>query len=652
MALNGWHRGEQLVHKKLGHEDDYNVMSLYQSIEGDLSGDDAVFHTTRLPFIPVATLDKSGRPWGSIFAGSEGKPGFVRNSRYSILSVDAKVWPGEPLIENAKEFRGDGSMLVAGIGIEFPTRRRNKFAGNVKKLEKDGDVFHMDLFVNEALGNCPKYINLRDLIPHPNTSPKVVHNVQNLDTSERLPDDVISFIKESDTVFLGTTYKARDDEAARYPSHLGMNQRGGRKGFIRVMPSDGRTVVLPDFSGNRFMTSLGNIEATPLASLTFVSFTTGDILYLTGKATNLFNFDAQLIMPLQNGLTAVYVTGYVYVSDALPVRQRPNTTAKTSPYSPPIRLLAEEETKSTLFTLSTHSKAITALLTRIVLHSPTIATFTWDASAQLPVVPGQAAILDFSPLLGARRYQHMAPMKPTSVNDDYIRTWTVSSNSSTATHTSFSLTMREKQGGAVTGALFSVVRKLAQAKPELLSDARPLGLKVGVVGVTGEFTLPAPPEADVADDELGIVVPHAVGGRAHPAIRLLWVAGGIGVTPFLAMLRGLEGSDYDIRLVLSTREPEVLVPLLEDALRGRKEKPRLVIDLFSGKPNPDLVLEGAELRRHTGRVTKAVFEYGGDQAKMREVYVCGPETFEKSVMAALEDLGVEKGKIKREGFEY
>lgn len=30
--------------------------------------------------------------------------------------------------------------------------------------------------------------------------------------------------------------------------------------------------------GNRFMTSLGNIEATPMASLTFVDFESGDIL--------------------------------------------------------------------------------------------------------------------------------------------------------------------------------------------------------------------------------------------------------------------------------------------------------------------------------------------------------------------------------------
>lgn len=48
------------------------------------------------------------------------------------------------------------------------------------------------------------------------------------------------------------------------------------------------------------MTSLGNIEATPLASMSFVDFSTGDILYLTGTARNFVGVEAQKIMPRQN----------------------------------------------------------------------------------------------------------------------------------------------------------------------------------------------------------------------------------------------------------------------------------------------------------------------------------------------------------------
>ena len=66
---------------------------------------------------------------------------------------------------------------------------------------------------------------------------------------DRLPGDLISFIHESDMTFLGTSYVALPHERQSNPSHLGMNHRGGRPGFVRVNPSDQRTLVLPDLSG-------------------------------------------------------------------------------------------------------------------------------------------------------------------------------------------------------------------------------------------------------------------------------------------------------------------------------------------------------------------------------------------------------------------
>ncbi|KAG6851841.1 hypothetical protein C0991_005555, partial [Blastosporella zonata] len=576
----------------------------------------ATFYSTRLPFLPIVTLDRPGRPWGSILAGSDGKPGFVRNTRYNTLSVDAKLWQGDPLLENSDGYKSDESMLVAGIGVEYSTRRRNKFAGKVANLKRSGNNIHLDLSVNEALGNCPKYITIRDLVPRPNTSPTILHQNLNLGLNERLPDDVVSFILDSDTVFLGTTYTAPVEEASHYPSHVGMNQRGGRK-------------------GNRYMTSLGNIEASHLASLTFVCFTSGTVLYLTGAATNLFGVAAQRLMPMhsQNALTTTYITGFTLVADALPVRQRPGTTPTPSPYSPPVRFLAEESGGGTRI------EEATALLTRIEIHSPTLATFTWAPSEKLTIIPGQAVIMDFTPLIGAKAYQHMAPGHPTSVNDDRIRTWTVSSTSTDGT---YCLTMRRKPGGLVTGALFNIARKLQEVRPALLEDARPISLTVRLVGITGEFVLPK-----------------------APANKLLWLAGGIGLTPFIAMLQGLDPAlEYDIRLVLSTREPEILVPLLKKALLSRStNRGKFLIEVFSEKEVPELGAEvgGVVLHRYGGRVTMEVLTAASqktldngrdDDIREREIYLCGPEAFEEAVLDILVNLGVEKGKVMREGFGY
>ncbi len=149
-SLNGWHPGERSMHQKHGFTD--KVTWDYTMIQGDLPQEHAQFYETCLPFIPVTTLDEFGRPWGSILAGKNGGKGFARNRQYTRLDVTAQLWDGDPLGRNLSQFSEDKHLLIAGIGVEFPTRRRNKFAGFVSKLKKSNFDVEMELFVNEAIG--------------------------------------------------------------------------------------------------------------------------------------------------------------------------------------------------------------------------------------------------------------------------------------------------------------------------------------------------------------------------------------------------------------------------------------------------------------------------------------------------------------------
>lgn len=83
--------------------------------------------------------------------------------------------------------------------------------------------------------------------------PEVALERFQLPNTERLPDEVVTFIHQCDTVFLGTTYEAPPEDRLLHPSHVGLNHRGGRPGFVRVLPSNGRTIVIPDFSGQLVM---------------------------------------------------------------------------------------------------------------------------------------------------------------------------------------------------------------------------------------------------------------------------------------------------------------------------------------------------------------------------------------------------------------
>ncbi|PFH49490.1 hypothetical protein AMATHDRAFT_76159 [Amanita thiersii Skay4041] len=740
MALSGWHRGERAIHTKIGDLNNPSVMFLYTGIDGEMPPQHREFYTTRLPFIPVTVVDSSGRPWGSILAGEDGKLGFVSSPTFSTLVAKAKLWPGDPLMDiiNSRTEGSDKEVLIAGIGVELSTRRRNKYAGKITKLhhiDKSSGLIHLELDVNQAIGNCPKYITLRSFYPYPNALPQIVHKVNDLTPADRLPQDVITFIKAADTAFLGTTYVADPHEKNLYPSHLGMNHRGGRPGFIRVFQSDGRTIVLPDFSGNRFMTSLGNIEATPYASLTILSYTQGHVLYLTGTAKNLLGSAAQAIMPLQDRITTIYVTGYTFVKDALPFRSFDVSKLdgsgivediEPSPYSPPIRYLAEESSRApTLLTSpsSSPSKPATALLTTVAVHSLTsgsepgpddIATFTFQSdpnpsnsnSLTPSVRPGQAIILSLTPLFGEKAYNHMFPARPIEVNDDHrMRTWSIvscsqwktgntestvpatidpgSSQNSTSAF-EFSVTMRLKPSGFVTTALFSLIRKLKEHKPEFLvqpGGIKELGIRVCVVGVSGGF------ERDESGDA---GEPY---GEGKGVKRATFIAGGIGITPFLGMLHAFVNSpplrtaedEWDLHIVLSTREPNVLIRLVERALCTPKSfaasssdqnpsvsstKRRLMVklDVFSHKSEPllastvtntGLVNVLLNITRHVGRITKDVFqpykaaqkdEVEEDYWSGREVYLCGPDSFSHAVLGMLPPSI--QTKVRQEAFDY
>ena len=114
-----------------------------------------VFYTSNLPFIPATILDESGRPWGSIFAGKGGEIGFVKSPDESSMSMDLVSWEGDPLLKYLGVRKDEkGRVLVAGIGIEISTRRRNKFAGWIENssVEENATNVHLKVHVNQAIG--------------------------------------------------------------------------------------------------------------------------------------------------------------------------------------------------------------------------------------------------------------------------------------------------------------------------------------------------------------------------------------------------------------------------------------------------------------------------------------------------------------------
>jgi hypothetical protein len=148
MVLLGWHPGERSIQEKLAYARAMDMYRGYTMVEDCLPLEHQIFHNEKLSFVPVTTLDGTGRPWGSLLSKS-GQPGFITSPDDTTLVMKVDIGDGDPIIENVS---CGGEKLIAGLGIEFATRRRNKFAGRIASIERSDSSLQLTLKINQALG--------------------------------------------------------------------------------------------------------------------------------------------------------------------------------------------------------------------------------------------------------------------------------------------------------------------------------------------------------------------------------------------------------------------------------------------------------------------------------------------------------------------
>ncbi len=207
--------------------------------------------------VQLGSVDPRGAVWASQRVGP---PGFVTCPDERTVRIEAADVPGDPLLANLR-----GNQALGLLAIDLPTRRRYRVNGRASLEGRDAIVVRVD----QAYGNCPKYIQRREPVEalevHPGEAD--VTPGTSLAAAQR------GWIERADTFFLATAHP----DAGADVSH-----RGGRPGFVRV--PDERTLVWPDYAGNTMFMSLGNLAVNPHAGLLFVDFDAGTTLQLTGRA--------------------------------------------------------------------------------------------------------------------------------------------------------------------------------------------------------------------------------------------------------------------------------------------------------------------------------------------------------------------------------
>ncbi|WP_321170278.1 pyridoxamine 5'-phosphate oxidase family protein [Pseudoduganella aquatica] len=251
-----WHAGEVAMQRTVGMAERMDELGR-KVIRGFMPEQHRAFFA-QLPFVVLGAVDAAGDAWATLRAG---RPGFLHSPDPQRLRAALPREPQDPA--EAGMEHGDA---VGMLGIELHTRRRNRMNGVLRRSGEDG----FEVEVRQSFGNCPQYIQLRDyaFVEEPQAAPVEL---------DALDGEARALVGAADSFYVATYA-----EVAAGGRQVDVSHRGGKPGFVRIN-ADG-TLTIPDFQGNMFFNTLGNIALNGKAGLVFVDFASGGLLQMSGKA--------------------------------------------------------------------------------------------------------------------------------------------------------------------------------------------------------------------------------------------------------------------------------------------------------------------------------------------------------------------------------
>ena len=215
------------------------------------------------PFLVVAGADTSGKPWVSIL---EAKDGPVAAHTERSLTLAGQLVADDPLAQGVVH-----GAPIGVLGIEQATKRRNRVNGRLRS----GTTGALVLDVQQSFGNCAQYIHERAL----RRVDDAQHSPEPPLVSTSLNADQKRWIAAADTLFIGSGFSS----GGGHPTDgFDASHRGGEPGFVGI-DHEGK-LHLPDYAGNNFFNTIGNLVRYPKVGLLFVDFETGGLLQLSGHA--------------------------------------------------------------------------------------------------------------------------------------------------------------------------------------------------------------------------------------------------------------------------------------------------------------------------------------------------------------------------------
>lgn len=257
-AASPWHAGELAMQQSVGAVE--RMAEIGKRVIRDHLIDQHRSFYPLLPFVVLGAVDPDGQPWATLRAGH---PGFLESPDPQTLRAAIPRDASDP----AERGMEDGDSIGL-LGIDPRNRRRNRLNGVVRRASDSG----FEIGVVHSYGNCPQYIQLRE--PAFTREPSIPGRQPAISLTS-LDDRARAIIATADTFFIASCHTP---EAG--PRQVDVSHRGGRSGFVRV--GDDGVLTVPDFPGNLFFNTLGNLRMNPRAGLVFIDFASGDLLQLAG----------------------------------------------------------------------------------------------------------------------------------------------------------------------------------------------------------------------------------------------------------------------------------------------------------------------------------------------------------------------------------
>ncbi len=259
MAMTAFHAGEQALQALHGQRD--RLAEVGARVVRPAMPDAHRTFFAELPWLLAGAVDADGQPWASALCGA---PGFIHSPEADQLNIAAPLAAHDPLRACLRV-----GARIGLLGLQPHSRRRNRANGRVAALTPQG----LSVAVTQSFGNCPKYITPRTLHWQDAASAPGLHGGHALDARAQ------ALIGQADACFIASAHPDDDGQ----PAHgVDVSHRGGPPGFVRVL--DPQRLWLPDYAGNGYFNTLGNVRLQPRVGLLWLDFVTGDMLWLAAQA--------------------------------------------------------------------------------------------------------------------------------------------------------------------------------------------------------------------------------------------------------------------------------------------------------------------------------------------------------------------------------